>query len=335
MANDARGWWITGGGSDDRSTRFRTDIAHSEWGEGSLEIAVSHSAINYKDALALEGSRGVVRKSPLIPGIDAVGKVISSADEAYSVGGTVILTGWGFGEDRHGGLASHLVADAKHLVALPVGLSAHQSATLGTAGLTAALAVSALEKHGVAPTATSLPVAVTGSAGGVGSLAIFLLAQAGFSVVAITGRTDEADYLRHLGASEVVSRQEVLRSAGKQLLAERYSAVIDQAGGELLATLLASLASDGVAIACGLAGGSHLPTTVMPFILRGISLHGINSVSQPAEVRHQMWDRWASLASLVPWGDIATTIRLEEAGQQASLVLAGATRGRVVVQVED
>jgi len=335
LADDSRGWWITGGGSHDLSATFRTDIARSEWGEGSLEITVSHSALNYKDALALEGSRGVVRKSPLIPGIDAVGKVVSSTDETYSAGDTVILTGWGYGEGRHGGLASRLMADAKNVVALPVGLSAHQSATLGTAGLTAALAVSTLEKHGVTPTVTSLPVAVTGAAGGVGSLAIFLLSQAGFSVVAITGRTDEADYLRHLGASEVVSRQEVLKSAGKQLLAERYSAVIDQAGGELLATLLASLASDGVAIACGLAGGSHLPTTVMPFILRGIGLQGINSVSQPAEVRHQMWDRWASLASLVPWGDIATTIRLEEAGQQASRVLAGATRGRVVVQVAD
>jgi acrylyl-CoA reductase (NADPH) len=334
LASHARGWWITGEGSRDLSAVFRTDIAPSEWGEGALEVAVSYSALNYKDALALEGSRGVVRKTPLIPGIDAVGKVVSSGDGAYPTGDTVILTGWGHGEDRHGGLASRLVTDAHHVLALPAGLSAHQFATLGTAGLTAALAVSMLEKNGVTPTASSLPVAVTGAAGGVGSLAIFLLAQAGFSVVAITGRTGEADYLTHLGATEVVSRQEVLINAGKQLLAERYSAVIDQAGGELLATLLASLAPNGVAIACGLAGGSHLPTTVMPFILRGISLHGINSVNQPSDVRHQMWNRWASLAPRAPWSEIATTILLEEAGSHASRVLAGATRGRLVVQVE-
>jgi acrylyl-CoA reductase (NADPH) len=219
------------------------------------------------------------------------------------------------------------------VVALPAGLTAEQSATLGTAGFTAALAVAKLQGSGITPASSALPIAVTGAAGAVGSFCVFLLAQAGFVVTAVTGRTDEEEYLRALGANDVISRQEVLSQSGKPLLAELYSAVIDQAGGELLATLLASTASNGVVVACGLAGGTHLPTTVMPFILRGVSLMGINSVTQPAPLRREIWNQWAMVAPDVPWSEIATVIPMGEVAEYATRVIAGLTRGRVVVSV--
>ena len=333
LVEHATGWWITGEGSSGLTSTLRRDISPSELGSGSLEIAVSHSGLNYKDALALTGSRGVVRHTPLIPGIDAVGSVVSCSEGHYQPGDPVLLTGWGYGEQRHGGLATVLRADPQHVVALPAGLTAEQGATLGTAGFTAALAVAKLQGSGITPASSALPIAVTGAAGAVGSFCVFLLAQAGFVVTAITGRTDEEEYLRALGARDVISRQEVLSQAGKPLLAELYSAVIDQAGGELLATLLASTASNGVVVACGLAGGTHLPTTVMPFILRGVSLMGINSVTQPAPLRREIWNQWAMVAPDVPWSEIATVIPMGEVAQYATRVIAGLTRGRVVVSV--
>jgi acrylyl-CoA reductase (NADPH) len=190
-----------------------------------------------------------------------------------------------------------------------------------------------LQTAGLTPESCTKPIAVTGAAGAVGSFCIFLLAQAGFTVTAITGRTDEEEYLRGLGATEVLSRQEVLTQAGKPLSKELYSGVIDQAGGELLATLLACTASDGVVVACGLAGGTDLPATVMPFILRGVSLMGVNSVTQSREIRRETWDRWASLAPTVPWEKITTVIGLDEVKEYAPRVIAGLTRGRVVVEV--
>jgi acrylyl-CoA reductase (NADPH) len=224
-------------------------------------------------------------------------------------------------------------ADPEHLIVLPEGLSPHQAATLGTAGFTAGLAVARLRAAGVSPDSSALPIAVTGAAGAVGSFAVFLLAKAGFPVTAITGRTDEASYLRALGASDVVSRQEILTHSGKAIGSEKYAGVIDQAGGPLLATLLSLTASEGVVVSCGLAGGSDLPTTVLPFILRGISLLGVNSVTQPTGNRVEAWNHWAALADSVPFDDISHTIGLAEAGEIAPRVLAGATRGRVVVEI--
>lgn len=333
MAEHATGWWIRGDGAQELSSSLRRDISDSELGDGSVEIAVSHSAVNYKDAMALQGSRGVVRNTPLIPGIDAVGRVLSSGDPTLTPGETVILTGWGYGERRHGGLATRMRADPEHLIVLPEGLSPHQAATLGTAGFTAGLAVARLRAAGVSPDSSALPIAVTGAAGAVGSFAVFLLAKAGFPVTAITGRTDEASYLRALGASDVVSRQEILTHSGKAIGSEKYAGVIDQAGGPLLATLLSLTASEGVVVSCGLAGGSDLPTTVLPFILRGISLLGVNSVTQPTGNRVEAWNHWAALADSVPFDDISHTIGLAEAGEIAPRVLAGATRGRVVVEI--
>ena len=333
MANHASGWWIGSDGSGQLTTHFRDDIALPQMGEGSLAIAVHYSALNYKDALALTGSPGVVRKPPLVPGIDLAGVVEESSDPEIQAGTPVVITGYGYGENRHGGLATRVVAEPQHVIPLPEGLSLEHAATIGTAGITAGLAVEGLQSHGITPSSSSLPIAVTGAAGGVGSLALALLKDAGYTTVAITGRTDEADYLSMLGATDVMSRQEFLSQPSRPLQSEQFAGAIDQAGGDMLARILASTASNGVVAACGLAGGSDLPTTVLPFILRGVSLVGINSVFQPLEVRLDLWNRLA--ASNLPLDEIGQTISLDEALENAPRVLAGLTRGRVVVKVID
>ena len=335
MANASTGWWIGSDGSGRLTTHFRRDISSGELGEGSVVVDVEFSAVNYKDALALTGKPGVLRKTPLIPGIDAAGVVASSNSQNFPPGTRVVLTGFGYGETRNGGLATTVVADEDHLVALPEQLSTQQAATLGTAGVTALLALRALIAHGVTPESSPLPLAVTGAAGAVGSLAVFLAAQSGFSTTAITGRTDEAEYLKGLGATTVVSRQEVLSLPTRPLQSETYAGVIDQAGGSLLANLLASTETQGVVASCGLAGGIDLPTTVMPFILRGVTLVGINSVYQSLEVRTSLWEELASYSETLPWESLGTIVELEEARDQAERVLSGASRGRVVVRTGD
>ena len=332
MANHATGWWISSDGSGQLTTHFRDDIALSHMAEGSLTVDVHYSALNYKDALALTGSPGVVRKPPLIPGIDCSGVVVESADPDVPVGTSVVITGYGYGENRHGGLATRVMADAEHVIPIPEGLSLKDAATIGTAGITAGLAIRALKGHGVSP-ASDLPIAVTGAAGGVGSLALALLSHAGYRTVAITGRTDEADYLLMLGASEVMSRQEFLAQPSRPLLPEQFGGAIDQAGGAMLATLLASTQSNGVVAACGLAGGSDLPTTVLPFILRGVSLVGINSVFQPQDVRGEIWNLFAG--ANLPLDQMSHVVDLADALETAPRVLSGLTRGRVVVKVRD
>ena len=332
MANHATGWWISSDGSGLLTTHFRDDIALSHMAEGSLTVDVHYSALNYKDALALTGSPGVVRKPPLIPGIDCAGVVVESADPDVPVGTSVVITGYGYGENRHGGLATRVMADAEHVIPIPEGLSLKDAATIGTAGITAGLAIRALKEHGVSP-ASDLPIAVTGAAGGVGSLALALLSHAGYRTVAITGRTDEADYLLMLGASEVMSRQEFLAQPSRPLLPEQFGGAIDQAGGAMLATLLASTQSNGVVAACGLAGGSDLPTTVLPFILRGVSLVGINSVFQPQDVRGEIWNLFAE--ANLPLDQMSHVVDLADALETAPRVLSGLTRGRVVVKVRD
>lgn len=334
MVDHATGWWISGDGSTAPSTQLRTDISPVELGEDSdILVDVTHSALNYKDALALNGNPGVVRTLPLIPGIDAVGTVAESSDPRFATGTSVVLTGFGYGESRHGGLATMLRVAADHLVVLPDGLSHEQAAAYGTAGFTAALAVRALEKAGVTPDTQKMPIAVTGAAGAVGSLAMLFLSRRGFRVTAITGRTDEHEYLTRMGAHDILSRQEVLTWPDRPLLSERFGGVIDQAGGPLLARLLASVQSEGLVASCGLAGSSELPTTVMPFILRGITLTGINSVHQPIDIRQALWNDCASIAYDIPWDDLIHRIPLAQAETVASHVLAGATRGRVVVEM--
>ena len=333
MAEHATGWWVASDGSGQLTTHYRDQIAKSELGDGSVTIDVHYSALNYKDALALTGSPGVVRKPPLIPGIDCSGIISGSSDPSLPVGTEVVITGFGYGENRHGGLATRVVADPEHVIAIPSGLSIRDAAIIGTAGVTAALAIRALESHGITAHSAELPIAVTGAAGGVGSLAVSLLAHAGFTPVAITGRSDEAEYLTSLGASDVLSRQEFLAQPKRPLLHERFAGALDQAGGEMLATLIASTQADGVVASCGLAAGSDLSTTVLPFILRGVSLVGINSVFQPLETRQEIWNHFAT--AKLPLDAIAHEIALEDALDVAPRVLAGLTRGRVVVSVQD
>lgn len=333
MAEHATGWWVASDGSGQLTTHYRDQIAQSELGDGSVTIDVHYSALNYKDALALTGSPGVVRKPPLIPGIDCSGIISGSSDPSLPVGTEVVITGFGYGENRHGGLATRVVAEPEHVIAIPSGLSLRDAAIIGTAGVTAALAIRALESHGITADSAGLPIAVTGAAGGVGSLALSLLAHAGFTSVAITGRSDEAEYLTSLGASDVLSRQEFLAQPKRPLLHERFAGALDQAGGEMLATLIASTQADGVVASSGLAAGSDLSTTVLPFILRGVSLVGINSVFQPLETRQEIWNHFAT--AKLPLDAIAHEIALEDALDVAPRVLAGLTRGRVVVSVQD
>lgn len=332
MANYASAWWIADDGSGGRTTHFRSDIVAQELGEG-IRVRVEFSALNYKDALALTGSPGVVRTTPLIPGIDAAGVVEESADPRFPEGTRVVVTGFGYGEDRHGGLSTTMRVAPEHLVVVPATLSTHQAATVGTAGFTALLAVHALTDHGLTPADQRLPIAVTGAAGAVGSFATFFLAQRGFAVAAITGRTDESEYLTKLGASDVISRQEILGLQNRPLLPERFDGAVDQAGGELLAKVLASTATSGVVAASGLAGGMALPTTVAPFILRGVTLVGVNSVYQDMDVREALWRECAEHVDTLPWEDISDTIPLSEALDMAERVLAGLSRGRVVVEM--
>lgn len=331
LAKKTTGWWIASDGSGRLTDHFRSDISPRELGTGTVRIRVEYTGLNYKDALALTGQPGVLRTTPLIPGIDAAGVVDDSSDPKLPNGTRVVVTGFGYGEIRHGGLATTLMAEPEHLITIPESMTTRQAAAAGTAGLTASLAVAALLDHHITPTSHPQPVAVTGAAGGVGSFAVFLLASRGFAVTAITGRTDEADYLRMLGASTVVSRQEILSLPERPLLPEAFAGVVDQAGGQLLARLIASTASNGVVAASGLAGGNDLPTSVLPFILRGVTLVGVNSVYQPLAVRQALWDDLATRA--VPWDDIIVEIPLAQAETVAPRVIAGATRGRVVVAV--
>jgi len=333
LAEHATGWWVASDGSGQLTTHFRDEIADSELGDGPVTIDVHYSALNYKDALALTGSPGVVRRPPLIPGIDCSGIVSASSDPSLPAGTEVVITGFGYGENRHGGLATRVVAEPEHVMAIPPGLSLRDAAIIGTAGVTAALAMRALENLGITADSAELPIAVTGAAGGVGSLALSLLAHAGFTPVAITGRTDEAEYLTSLGATDVLSRQEFLAQPKRPLLHERFAGAIDQAGGEMLATLIASTQADGVVASCGLAAGSDLPTTVLPFILRGVSLVGINSVFQSLETRQAIWGLFAT--AKLPLDAVAHEIALEDALDVAPRVLAGLTKGRVVVSVQD
>lgn len=332
MAKDATAWWIADNGSGGRTTHFRGDIASQEMGEG-IRVRVEFSALNYKDALALTGSPGVIRHTPLIPGIDAAGVIEHSDDRLFPEGSRVVVTGFGYGEDRNGGLSTALIVDPEHLVLIPEELSTHQAAAFGTAGLTALLAIFALESHGITPKAQVRPIAVTGAAGAVGSFALFFLNERGYTTTAITGRTDEAPYLQMLGANDVLSRQEVLGYSDRALLPEQFDAVVDQVGGELLAKLLASTASKGVVAASGLSGGMALPTTVAPFILRGITLVGVNSVYQDLGTRSSLWKDCARVAESIPWDQLTSVIPLEQALNVSERLLQGLTRGRVVVEM--
>jgi acrylyl-CoA reductase (NADPH) len=303
---------------------------------GDVLIDVEYSSINYKDGMALAGSPGVMRVSPLIPGIDLVGTVAASDSAQWSIGDAVIVNGWGIGETHNGGLAERARVRSEWLIARPAGISARRAAAIGTAGFTAALAVIALEKHGLAGPeggeSGGGEVLVTGASGGVGSIAIALLAAAGHRVIASTGRPSQRDYLLGLGAADTIERAE-LEAPGRPLQKQRWSAAVDSVGGQTLANVLAQTAWGGGVAACGLVGGSDIPTTVMPFILRGVALLGINSVECPLPERTAAWARLERDLDLDLLDSLTTSVDLEGAIGAGAAILRGELHGRTVVDV--
>ena len=298
--------------------------------DGDTLVQVAYSTLNYKDALAITGKSPVVRKFPLIPGIDLAGTVISCASGKFNAGDQVLLNGFGVGEVHCGGLAQKARLNSDWLITLPKTLSAKQAMAIGTAGYTAMLSVMALEKHGVKP--DSGEILVTGASGGVGSYAIAILAKLGYTVVAATGRVAEADYLKALGASEIIDRH-TLSEPGRPLAKERWAGVVDSVGSHTLVNACASTKYGGVVAACGLAQGMDLPGTVAPFILRGVTLAGIDSVMRPLKDRIEAWDRLAKVLDSNTLQQVATEIGLAQVCDTAQRLLDGQVRGRIVVNV--
>lgn len=298
--------------------------------EGDVTVAVEWSTLNYKDGLAITGRAPVVRRFPMIAGIDFVGTVEQSAHPQWKAGDKVVCTGWGMGETHLGAYAEKARVKGDWLVRLPMGLSAREAMAIGTAGFTAMLAVLALEKHGLSR--NSGPVVVTGAAGGVGSVAIALLAKLGYHVVASTGRMAEAGYLKSLGAAEVIDRNE-LSGPAKPIGKERWAGGVDSVGSTTLANLLSMTRYGGAIAACGLAGGMDLPSSVAPFILRGVCLLGIDSVMCPLPTRRVAWERLAQDLDSTKLSEITHEIALDQVIGMAPQILAGAVRGRVVVKI--
>jgi acrylyl-CoA reductase (NADPH) len=306
------------------------DLTDADLMEGDVTIAVEATTVNYKDGLAITGKAPVVRKWPLIPGIDFAGTVVASSNPDWKAGDKVILNGWGVGETHHGAYAGRARVRGDWLVRLPDGMSAKDAMAVGTAGYTAMLCLMALEQAGVTP--DKGPVLVTGAAGGVGSVAVALLAQAGYSVTASTGRMTEADYLKGLGASEVIDRAE-LTAPAKPLAKERWAGGIDSVGSTTLANLLSMTKYGGAVAACGLAGGMDLPTSVAPFILRGVSLLGIDSVMAPISRRKEAWKRLENSLDRAKLAAMTTEIPLSDVIAKAPDILGGGVRGRIVVNI--
>jgi acrylyl-CoA reductase (NADPH) len=297
--------------------------------EGDVTLGVEYSTLNFKDALAITDKSPVVRSWPMVAGIDGAGRVTSSTHPKWKVGDQVILDGYGVGETHKGCLAAKARLKGDWLVRLPEGLTPRQAMAIGTAGYTAMLCVLALERHGV--TSGDGEVLVTGATGGVGSVAVALLSRLGHKVVASTGKASEADYLKDLGAAKVIDRAE-LAAPGKPLQKERWSAVVDAVGSHTLANACAQTRYGGVVAACGLAQGFDLPATVMPFILRGVALLGVDSVNAPMARREEAWSRLARDLDPRRLEAITSEIALEEAIDAASRLMAGRVRGRIVVR---
>jgi acrylyl-CoA reductase (NADPH) len=298
--------------------------------DGDVTVRVEYSTVNYKDGLAVTGKAPVVRRFPMIAGIDAAGTVESSTHPSWKPGDRVVLNGWGCGETHLGAYAEKTRVKGDWLVPLPPTMSAREAMAIGTAGYTAMLAVMALEGHGLTP--ANGPIAVTGAAGGVGSVAVAILAKRGFTVHAVTGRPQEADYLRRLGAAEIVERKE-LTGPAKPLAKERWAGAIDSVGSTTLANLLSMIRYGGAVSACGLAGGMDLPTSVAPFILRGVCLYGIDSVMCPLERRKMAWKRLETDLDRQKLAAMTTEIGLSDVAKAAADILNGQVRGRIVVKI--
>lgn len=306
------------------------EIDSSALPPGDVQVAVEYSTINYKDGLAITQKGPVVRTWPMVAGIDGAGVVISSQHPGFKPGDRVVHNGWGLGETRWGCLSERASLQGDWLVALPPSISTRQAMAIGTAGYTAMLCVMALQGQGVTPDQGE--VLVTGATGGVGSMAVALLAQAGFRVVAATGKTGEASYLQALGAAQLIDRAE-LASPGKPLQKERWAAVVDAVGSHTLVNALAQTRYGGAVAACGLAQGADLPGTVMPFILRGVRLIGVDSVMAPLALRQRAWARLAQELKPALLEQMVTEVSLDDAVGAAERLMAGEVRGRVVVRV--
>ena len=311
------------------SSRF-VEMGLDELDPGDVVVKTKYSTINYKDGLAITGKAPVVRRFPMIAGIDFAGTVESSANAAWKPRDKVILNGWGCGETHLGAYAEKSRVKGDWLVPLPKTMSAREAMAIGTAGYTAMLAVMALERHGVTP--SSGPIAVTGAAGGVGSVAIAVLSKRGFTVHAVTGRPQEADYLKGLGATEIVERKE-LAGPAKPLAKERWGGAIDAVGSTTLANLLSLTRYGGAVAACGLAGGMDLPGSVAPFILRGVCLYGIDSVMCPPDRRREAWKRLETDLDRQKLALMTREIGLSDVFGAASEIVSGAVRGRIVVKI--
>ncbi|MDF0579588.1 MDR family oxidoreductase [Bradyrhizobium yuanmingense] len=316
--------------ADKGTTAQLAQFDEAELMEGDVTVRVEWSTLNYKDGLALTGKAPVVRRFPMIAGIDFAGTVEASSHPQWKAGDKVVCTGWGMGETHLGAYAEKARVKGDWLVALPQGLSARDAMAIGTAGFTAMLSVLALEKHGISP--KSGPVVVTGAAGGVGSVAIAVLSKLGYHVIASTGRASEADYLKQLGAAEIIDRNE-LSAPAKPLAKERWAGGVDSVGSTTLANLLSMSKYGGAIAACGLAAGMDLPSSVAPFILRGVCLLGIDSVMCPIEPRKAAWQRLASDLDRTKLTEITEEISLDEVAGWGAKILAGQVRGRVVVKI--
>ena len=298
--------------------------------EGDVTVDIDWSSLNYKDALAITGKGKIIRNFPMVPGIDFAGRVHTSEDPRFHAGQQVLLTGWGVGENHWGGLAQKAGVKGDWLTALPEGLSLKNAMIIGTAGFTAMLCVMALEQGGITP--DSGEILVTGASGGVGSTAISLLTALGYQVTALSGRANNHDYLRKLGAEHIITR-EAFEAAGKALDKQRWAGAIDTVGGQILANILSQTHYNGTVAACGLAGGYTLPTTVMPFILRNVRLQGIDSVYYPAEKRAQVWQRLLQLLPDTFYQQTVTEITLDEVPRYAQMIMDNQVTGRTLVKL--
>ena len=298
--------------------------------DGDVTVRVTHSTVNYKDGLALTGKAPVVRRFPMIPGIDFAGVVEASSHADFKPGDQVVLNGWGLGETHLGAYAEKARVKGDWLIPLPRGLSPAEAMAIGTAGYTAMLCLLALERHGLKP--DQGPAVVTGASGGVGSVAIAILAKTGWHVIAATGRPQEAAYLKNLGAAEIVSREE-LSGPARPLAKERWAAGIDSVGSHTLANVLSMTRENGAIAACGLAQGMDLPTSVAPFILRGVALLGVNSVTAPKPLRVEAWDRLARDLDRDKLAAMTTTVGFDRVIEAGRDILEGRVRGRLVVEV--
>ncbi len=316
---------------DGQISQTLQNINETDLPEGNVTVDIAYSSVNYKDGLCLTGGGGLVRKFPHVPGIDFAGTVSTSDDTRYAPGDEVVLTGWRVGESHWGGYAQKARVNADWLVPLPDGLSARDAMGVGTAGLTAMLAIQVLEDHGLTPKKGE--VLVTGASGGVGSVATAILANLGYQVAAVTGRPETATYLKSLGASRIVAREDISETTKRPLESETWAGCIDAVGGSMLARVLGQINYGGSVAAIGLAGGAALPTTVIPFLLRGVNLLGIDSVMQPYANRVNAWNRLARDLPMEKLGDVIAEIPLEDVVSLGPKILAGQVQGRTIVNV--